>query len=172
MTTFYIKHITKYSYSNPVIDGATLIRLHPINDGYQQVISHFISVTNNSLVETYDDFYGNKIGTFLITEPHDELSIISDVEVNITGRLFPDDSKDIKTQWAELNLRKYDANVIDFLKPAPFSGFEEVLNLIQSKKLLKNSLKKYFSDTLFKSDNSKKYYTDEIDHDFIEEFSD
>ena len=104
--------------------------MHPINDEHQQVVSHFISVTNNSLVETYDDFYGNKIGTFLITEPHDELSIISEVEVNITSRLFPDDSNDVKTQWAELKLRKYDADVIDFLKPMPFSGSEEVLNLV------------------------------------------
>ncbi len=135
MTTFYIKHITKYSYSNTVIDGATLIRLHPINDDNQQVTSHFITVTNNSLVETYNDFYGNKIGTFLITEPHDELSIISEVEVNTTSRLFPEDNYDVITQWEEIKLRKYDANIIDFLKPTPFTGSEEILNLIQIKRL-------------------------------------
>ncbi|MFG6686568.1 transglutaminase domain-containing protein [Mariniflexile sp. HNIBRBA6329] len=135
MGTFFIKHITKYSYSSPVIDGANLIRLHPINDDYQTVISHFISVTNNPLVESYNDFYNNRIGTFLITEPHDELSITSELEIITTSRLFPEDTADVATQWEELKLRKYDADVIDFLKPALFSGSNDVLNLIESKKL-------------------------------------
>tara|TARA_R110000868_G_scaffold213709_1_gene463805 strand:- start:128 stop:1084 length:957 start_codon:yes stop_codon:yes gene_type:complete len=139
MATFYIKHITKFSYSNTVVDGANLIRLHPINDEYQQVISHFISITNNPFVETYTDFYNNRIGTFLITEPHDELSIVSELEVITTSKLFPDDSIDIETQWNELKARKFDTGIIDFLKPAPFSGSEDVLNLLQSKKLTEKS---------------------------------
>lgn len=135
MGTFFIKHITKYSYSNPVIDGANLIRLHPINDDYQTVISHFISVTNNPLVESYNDFYNNRIGTFLITEPHDELLITSELEIITTSRLFPEDTADVASQWEELKLRKYDADIIDFLKPALFSGSNDVLNLIQEKNL-------------------------------------
>ncbi|WP_308990696.1 transglutaminase family protein [Mariniflexile litorale] len=135
MATFFIKHITKYSYSNTVVDGANLIRLHPINDDYQKVVSHFISVTNNPLIETHIDFYNNKIGTFLITEPHDELSIISEVEIITTSRLFPEDITVVSKQWEDLKLRKYDADVIDFLKPTAFSGSNDVLNLIQSKKL-------------------------------------
>lgn len=135
MGTFFIKHITKYSYSNPVIDGANLIRLHPINDDYQTVISHFISVTNNPLVESYNDFYNNRIGTFLITEPHDELLITSELEIITTSRLFPEDTADVASQWEELKLRKYDADIIDFLKPALFSGSNDVLNLILEKNL-------------------------------------
>lgn len=139
MATFFIKHITKYSYSSPVIDGANLIRLHPINDEYQKVISHFISVTNNPFVETYDDFYNNRIGTFLITEPHTELSITSEVEVITSSKLFPEDTIDTLTQWNELKLRKYDADVIDFLKPTPFIGSNDVLEIIASNKLLEKT---------------------------------
>lgn len=139
MATFFIKHITKYSYSSPVIDGANLIRLHPINDEYQKVISHFISVTNNPFVETYNDFYNNRIGTFLITEPHDELSITSEVEVITSSKLFPEDTLDTTTQWNELKLRKYDADVIDFLKPTPFIGSNDVLEIIESNKLLEKT---------------------------------
>ena len=116
MPTFFIKHITKYSYSNPVIDGANLIRLHPIDDEYQKVASHFISVTNNPFIETYIDFYNNRVGTFVISEPHDELSIISEVEVTTKDKLFPDDSEAVKTQWDEINSIKYDANIYDFFK--------------------------------------------------------
>ena len=75
MVKFYIKHLTKYTYSNTVIDAANLIRLHPLNDDYQKVISHTISVTNNAYIQQFTDFYNNSFGTFMITEPHEELSI-------------------------------------------------------------------------------------------------
>ena len=136
MPIFYIKHITKYSYSNPVIDGANLIRLHPINDDYQTVVSHFISVTNNPFVEIYTDFYNNKVGTFSIPEPHDELSIVSEIEVITFDRLFPDDTIDIKTQWDEIKSRKYDAEVFDFLKHVSFNGSDDILNLIKERNLI------------------------------------
>jgi transglutaminase-like putative cysteine protease len=139
MPIFYIKHITKYSYSNPVIDGANLIRLHPINDDYQTVVSHFISVTNNPLVETYTDFYNNKVGTFSIPEPHDELSIVSEIEVITFDRLFPDDTIDIKTQWDEIKSRKYDAEVFDFLKHVSFNGSDDILNLIKERNLIEKT---------------------------------
>lgn len=135
MPTFYIKHITKYSYSNPVIDGANLIRLHPIDDEYQKVASHFISVTNNPFIETYIDFYNNRVGTFVISEPHDELSIISEVEVTTKDKLFPDDSEAVKTQWDEINSIKYDANIYDFFKYISFSGSTDILDLINEKSL-------------------------------------
>ena len=130
MATFYIKHITKFSYSNSVIDGANLIRLYPINDDYQKVNSHFISVTNNPFVESFNDFYNNRVGTFLITEQHDELTITSDVEVVTYDKLFPEDTVDVKTQWEEIKAKKYDADIIDFVKPTLFSGSEDVLALI------------------------------------------
>ncbi|CAH8282587.1 transglutaminase-like putative cysteine protease [Mariniflexile fucanivorans] len=135
MATFYIKHITKFSYSNKVIDGANLIRLYPINDDFQKVNSHFISVTNNPFVESFNDFYNNRVGTFLITEQHDELTITSDVEVVTYDKLFPEDTVDSKTQWEELKTKKYDADIIDFVKPTLFSGSEDVLALIASKNL-------------------------------------
>lgn len=135
MATFFIKHITKYSYSGPVIDGATLTRLHPINDDYQKVTSHLISITNNPFIETFIDFYNNRVGTFMVTEPHDELSIISDIEVITSERLFPDDSVDAEAQWSELKTIKNNPDFIDFTKHKPFSGIEDISNFIQEKML-------------------------------------
>ena len=132
MGTFFIKHLTKYTYSNTVIDGATLIRLHPINDEYQKVISHLLTTTNNAYVDTFDDFYGNRVGTVMVTEPHTELSIESDIEVLTTQKMFPDDTLDIKSQWDAVSASKKQIDVIDFLKPKPFIGSEDVTNIINS----------------------------------------
>ena len=135
MATFFIKHITKYIYSNTVIDGATLTRLHPINDDYQKVVSHLMSVTNNPVIETFIDFFNNRVGTFMVTEPHEVLNIVSEIEVVTTERLFPDDRVDAAAQWEELKKAKNNPDFIDFLKHRPFAGSEDVLNLISSKNL-------------------------------------
>lgn len=133
MATFFIKHTTKYIYSDTVIDGATLTRLHPINDDYQKVVSHLMSVTNNPVIETFIDFYNNRVGTFMVTEPHEVLNIVSEIEVITTEKLFPDDSIDATAQWEELKTAKNNPDFIDFLKHRPFSGSDDVLNLMSSK---------------------------------------
>ncbi|MDG1728474.1 MAG: transglutaminase family protein [Algibacter sp.] len=135
MATFFIKHITKYSYSNPVIDGATLIRLHPINDNYQKVVSHLISVTNNSFIETFTDFFDNRVGTFMVTEPHNALNIVSEIEVNTSDRIFPDDSVDIVSQWNELKQIKNTTTFIDFTNIKTFKGSQDIHDIILNKKL-------------------------------------
>ncbi|GAA4814382.1 transglutaminase family protein [Litoribaculum gwangyangense] len=139
MATFFIKHVTKYSYSSTVIDGATLTRLHPINDAYQKVLSHTLSITNNPFVETFYDFYNNRVGTFMITEPHTELNIVSEIEVITQNRLFPDDSVSVADQWSNLKTMQNQVDFIDFLKHKPFAGSDDVSNYIASKNLTSKS---------------------------------
>lgn len=135
MATFFIKHITKYTYSNTVIDGATLTRLHPINDDYQKVVSHLISITNNPFIQSHIDYFNNRVGTFMITEPHKELNITSEIEVHTTDRLFPDDSVKSTTQWEELNTIKNKIDFIDFTKHKTFSGSQDIKDIILDKNL-------------------------------------
>jgi len=130
MATFFIKHTTKYNYNAPVIDGATLTRLHPINDDYQKVISHLISVTNNPYIDTFIDFFNNRVGTFMVIEPHDELNIISEIEVITTPKLKPDDSVSKQDQWAELKRIKNTIEFIDFTAHKPFKGSDEIADVI------------------------------------------
>ncbi|MGE5944725.1 MAG: transglutaminase family protein [Flavobacteriales bacterium] len=133
MAKFFIKHLTKYTYSNKVIDAANLIRLHPINDEYQKVLSHTIAVTNNAYIQVFTDFYNNAFGTFMITEPHDELSIISEVEVVTFDKIFPDDSVAIDEQWTEIKSIQKQIDYMDFmLYNKVFGNNEEVLNVIET----------------------------------------
>lgn len=133
MAKFYIKHLTKYTYSDVVFDAANLIRLHPINDEYQKVLSHTIAVTNNAFIQTHTDFYNNTFGTFMLTEPHKELSIESLVEVITYNRLFPDDSAEIPKQWEELNTIKKHIDFMDFMVfDKSFAILKDVSKLISS----------------------------------------
>ena len=135
MPKFFIKHITKYSYSNLVIDGANQIMLHPIQDEYQSLVSHFLSINTNPKIETRPDFFGNTVGTFMIIEPHNYLSIISDIEVITSQKPFPDDLQPVKEQWEELKRIKNEPEFIDFLKYKTFDGTEEIYKLLNSRDL-------------------------------------
>ncbi|MDN3666683.1 transglutaminase domain-containing protein [Algibacter miyuki] len=130
MATFFIKHITKYNYSANVIDGATLTRLHPINDDYQKVTSHLIGVTNNPFIETFYDFYNNRVGTFMITEPHNELNIISEIEVVTSPKLIPEDTVEKTAQWTELKRIRNTIDFIDFTAHKPFAGSQDIEDII------------------------------------------
>lgn len=133
MAKFYIKHLTKYTYSSSVIDAANLVRLHPINDEYQKVLSHTIAVTNNAYIQVFTDFYNNAFGTFMITEPHDELSIISEVEVMTFDKLFPEDSVAVEEQWTEIKSIQKQIDYMDFLLYNKGFGYnEEVLNVVNT----------------------------------------
>jgi transglutaminase-like putative cysteine protease len=94
-----------------------------------------MSVTNNPVIETFIDFYNNRVGTFMVTEPHDVLNIVSEIEVVTTEKLFPNDSVDAESQWQELKKAKNNPDFIDFLKHKSFVGSEDVLDLIASKNI-------------------------------------
>lgn len=132
MPTFYIKHLTKYSYSDFVIDGANQIMLYPIDDEYQKVKSQEISVSSNPKVETYQDFFYNTVGSFMITEPHNFLSISSEIEIETIEKNFPRDSVEINKQWTELKSLKQDTEFIDFLKYKTFDGTPDILKIINA----------------------------------------
>lgn len=135
MPTFFIKHLTKYSYSNLIIDGANQIMLHPIQDEFQSVYSHTLSINTNPKIETYSDFFGNTVGSFMILEPHNFLSVISEIEVTTKEKLFPNDSKPINEQWNELKQIKNKPEFIDYLNYKNFDGTESILELLKRKNL-------------------------------------
>ena len=135
MPRFYIKHLTKYTYSDFVIDGANQIMLYPIEDAYQQVINQTIKVTNQPNIETFKDFYNNTVGSFMVIVPHNFLSISSEVEVETSEQIFPDDSAPTEEQWKVLKALKKDPEYMDFLKYKTFDGTPEILDMIACKYL-------------------------------------
>lgn len=133
MALFYIKHITKYNYSGFVIDGANQIKLYPFNNEYQKVTSQKIVINGNPNIQTYQDFFFNKVGTFMLVKPHDFLSIESDIEVITYPVNFPEDTASPLDQWEVLEVLKHDTQFIDYLDYITFDGTPEIFELIDSK---------------------------------------
>jgi len=134
MPKFFIKHLTEYKYSSPVIDGANQIRLYPIGDAYQKIEGHNLHISNNPKVVTRKDFYENTVGSFSYIEPHDYLSIVSEIEINTTEKPFPEDVIFVEEQWQSLESLKTNPDFIDFLNVITFDGTPFIKNLIEENK--------------------------------------
>lgn len=135
MSTFKIRHITKYSYEDTVRDSANQIMLYPLKDAYQEVLQHKITISGNPVVSVHKDYYGNDVGTFTHAHPHKELEIDSRLLVATSHRPVPEDNTDQEVQWKELENLKYRIEFIDFLKQEKFDALPEVERLIEVERL-------------------------------------
>lgn len=102
MPDYHIHHITRYSYASTVIDCTNQLMLYPINDALQEVKEHELRITGNPVIETFTDYFGNKIGMFSLIKPHKELVIESEIRVTTFPVEVPPDTVSAEAQWQEL----------------------------------------------------------------------
>ena len=126
MPKYYIHHVTKYTYAEPVRDSANQIMLYPVKDENQEVQSQKISITGEPFVEQFKDYYGNEAGSFMNILPHKELRIDSNIIVITKAIKFPTDEIAIEQQWDHLYQIRNVAPFIDFLKQESFEALPEV----------------------------------------------
>lgn len=143
MPEFKIQHITRYIYQSPVRDSANQIVLYPLQDEWQQVLKHAISISGNPVVDSYTDYYGNQIGTFTQRELHSHLTITSQLVVETKQRDFPVDDIFAGQQWTDLERYRMQVPYIDFLRQEYFSALNELTKIVDEHK--------NFSDTPYKT---------------------
>ncbi len=126
MPRFFIHHVTKYTYPEPVRDSANQIMLYPIKDENQEVQSQRVQITGEPFVELFRDYYGNEAGSFMNIAPHTELRIDSHIAVITKPIKFPTDEIAIEQQWDHLIQIRHIVPFIDFLKQEYFDALPEV----------------------------------------------
>ncbi|MDP4284263.1 MAG: transglutaminase family protein [Bacteroidota bacterium] len=130
MSTYKIKHITRYSYTSTVIDCINQIMLYPIIDALLEVRNHEIRISNDPVIENFVDYFGNHIGVFSVIKPHTSLLIESVADVITKPIIFPTDDMDASSQWEILKELKHHTAYMDFLKPEYFISHDEVKNIL------------------------------------------
>ena len=130
MSKFKIRHITRYSYEVPVRDSANQIILYPIKDTFQDVLQHTIQITGNPVVEVHKDYYGNDVGTFTHSKPHQELVIDSNLVVATKHKPLPTVELSREEQWKFYDSIVYQVPYIDFLKISSGDSLSEIDQLI------------------------------------------
>ncbi|MBC7890289.1 MAG: transglutaminase family protein [Ferruginibacter sp.] len=126
MPRFFIHHVTKYTYPEPVRDSANQIMLYPVKDENQEVQSQRITITGEPFVEQFRDYYGNEVGSFMHISPHTQLRIDSNMVVITKPIKFPTDEIAIEQQWDHLIQIGNVVPYIDFLKQEFFNALPEV----------------------------------------------
>src|SRR5688572_21215479 len=131
MPRFIIHHVTKYAYESPVRDSANQVMLYPVKDNYQEVLKQELTITGQPVVDIYKDYYGNEVGAFMYTDPHNEMVIDSKIEVITKTRRLPEATANNDAQWDYLQSINYDIPFIDFLKQEPFVAVAEIKQVTQ-----------------------------------------
>jgi len=126
MPQFNIKHITKYRYEALVRDSVNHIILYPKEDDYQKITRHELKISGNPKVDTFLDYYGNRIGFFTYSERHSELEIYSELTVITAPKELPSETMFGGLQWDELQKLRYQVPYIDYLIWEAFDGLEEL----------------------------------------------
>lgn len=139
MPKFKIKHLTQYTYQAPVRDSANQIILYPVNDEFQEVQTHELSISGDPLVYVSKDYYGNDVGTFSISSPHSELSILSTTVVSTRSKQLPADDLPAALQWQKLASLKSDIGFIDFLRQEHFDEMNALRSMTEIQRIAEST---------------------------------
>lgn len=131
MAVFNITHITRYSYSQPVIDSVNQVILYPIQDERQNVLSQSLDISGNPLVESFTDYFGNRVGVFSMVQPHQVLAITSTIEVATQPLAEPIITEPVAAQWAALTTLQTQYPYMDYLQQEEFKQAAEVAALVK-----------------------------------------
>jgi transglutaminase-like putative cysteine protease len=70
-----ISHMTRYHYAFPAMESVNEIRLTPSTNHRQSCYQHTVTVNPCVSLYSYDDFFGNRVHSFSVADPHQELVI-------------------------------------------------------------------------------------------------
>lgn len=85
MPTFNIYHITRYEYDRPVKESTNEIKIYPYQGADQETLLHELVITGHPEVQVFQDYWGNRYGTFNVLPVHQKLVIESKLVVRTTA---------------------------------------------------------------------------------------
>ena len=132
MAKYKIKHITHYFYKSPVNESINQIMLYPIQDLHQTLHFQSIRITDSPSIEIFKDHYFNQLGVFNILKPHSELSIQSNIVVEVIPIEEPILEISPSEQWKEIENLRNDFTLKDFLEIEDFDSKKEITEVVNS----------------------------------------
>jgi len=85
---FRIDHETRFTYTAPITEAVSEVRIAPPSQDDQTVLGYRLRVTPSAPVTAYRDGFGNKVELFNVLVPHSELVVASTACVRV-DRQFP-----------------------------------------------------------------------------------
>jgi transglutaminase-like putative cysteine protease len=89
-----VRHATHYVYAEPIPLSHNVVRMRPRDRDLQSCLRHMLTIRPTPAVSSERlDYFGNDVVWFSLQEPHSELSITAQSEVEVSLGLRPDVSQ-------------------------------------------------------------------------------
>lgn len=117
--TIAISHRSRYQYADPAGASYNEVRLTPLRLAHQRVLASSCTVEPAATLSSYTDYWGTRVHTFDLHEPHDTLEVLGRATVETSAPL----RAPAPCSWAELRTPQALDDFAEFLAPTPYAPF-------------------------------------------------
>lgn len=78
---FDIRYTSQFSYDEAISESQNELRACPTSDARQQVSHYRVTTTPSSRMHSYTDYWGTRVDTFGIRQPHTSLEVVAESTV-------------------------------------------------------------------------------------------
>jgi transglutaminase-like putative cysteine protease len=86
-----IRYLNQFTYGNPAWESHNLLRACPAEDEHQRLLAYRVEVAPAARVNSYIDFWGTRVDEFGVRDPHWNLRISAESDVETSPRPWPRD---------------------------------------------------------------------------------
>lgn len=133
MPIFKIQHTTQYIYDRPVSESANQVKIFPVVNAQQELHHQKLVITNEPALQYFTDYWGNSAALFMVSEPHTQLIIDSQVVVHVKPHsgVHPVAAAAF-SDWQTIQQHAAaDLKLLDYAKPESPLAKDEILRLVQ-----------------------------------------
>ncbi len=118
---FYsIRHVTRFTYSTPVSESMTEVRMQPRSEANQRCIKFDLATQPHAPVQGYRDYLGNVVHHFDVPARHGQLKITAEATVELTPTA-PLPERLSADAWAAIDKIKASGEHWDYLVPSTYA---------------------------------------------------
>jgi transglutaminase-like putative cysteine protease len=115
-----VKYRTTIHYDDVVRASQNELRACPVSDAYQQLVAYRVTTHPATRVLSYQDYFGTRVDTFGIREPHVSLEITAEASVET----FPRPIVSVSPRVADLHGVAFRDEYIEYLGATPHTAWE------------------------------------------------
>lgn len=134
---YFIRHITRLSYSAPIHESVMEVRMQPRADGNQYFSEFTLSVTPRARLTSYSDHLGNAVHHFNIPGRHQQIHLVAESTVDVKP-LPPLPEALPLAAWQAVDALAADADFWEMLQPGPFTQPTPLLDTLAAQLDLAN----------------------------------
>lgn len=124
---FQVVHQTEYRYAEPASESFAELRVCPMEVSGQKVGRRGVELDPEVPLDTYQDYFGNRVEFFSVPFRHQRLSIRAWAEVETSPRTPPQAALEVTAAEARQIYNSQMLELFEFLQPTPFVPLHRVL---------------------------------------------